>query len=125
MILLTNKLPRETPFDVYFSDRKPYTTMKQMGYLWRVVYKTLSDALGYSLEEMHEICKVKHALRTEFSLMNHGVVEITLSTKMMDTRQMTEYIDKIRHWSMNELGIHIPQPNEITDEHFIESKGYV
>jgi hypothetical protein len=124
-VLATNRLERDKAYDVYFSDKKPIRTMAQNRYLWGVVYKTLSDALGYEVEEIHELCKHKHALRTAFDLQARGIVEVPMSTRMMDTKQMTEYIDKIRRWAMDEFGLYIPQPNELTDENFIESKHWI
>ncbi len=125
LVLATNRLPKDVPFTVYFSDKKPIRTMPQNRYLWGVVYDKLSFALGYDPEEVHEICKVKCALRTKFDLKEHGVLEIPMSTRMMDTRQMTEYIDKVRRWAMDEFQIYIEQPNELTDEHFIQSKHHI
>lgn len=125
MVLATNRLDKDVPYTVYFSDRKPIRTMPQNRYLWGVVYDRLSVALGYDPEEIHEICKVKCALRTSFDLKVHGILEMPMSTRMMDTRQMTEYIDKIRRWANDELGIYIEQPNEITDADYIQSKHHI
>lgn len=125
MVMATNKLPRDTPFDVYFSDRQAVRTLPQNRYLWGVVYKTLSDYLGLDAEEIHEICKVKCGLTTAYDLQEQGIVEITKSTKMMDTREMTEYIDKIRRWSLDKFNIYIPVPGDLTDEHLIESKHFI
>lgn len=90
-----------------------------------MVYKTLSDATGYEVEEIHEMCKVKFSLRTSFDLHGGELLEVPMSTRMMDTKQMSEYIDKIREWAATKLTLHIPQPNEVTDEAFIESKHYI
>ncbi len=125
LVLSTNRLPREVPFTVYFSDKKPIRTMPQNRYLWGVVYDRLSTALGYDPEEVHEICKTKCALRTKFDLHEHGILELPMSTRMMDTRQMTEYIDKIRRWANDDLGIYIEQPNELTDADYIQSKHHI
>lgn len=90
-----------------------------------MVYKTISDATGYDVEELHEMLKVKFALRTSFNLFEGELVEAPMSTRMMDTKQMTEYIDKIILWAKEKLTLHVSSPNEITDEHFIESKHYI
>ncbi len=138
LVMATNKLPRDTPFDVYFSDKKLSRTMPQNRYLWGVVYYTISQITGYELEEVHEICKAKFTLRTEFKIPEnlrhklldnsnadvHEIFEFNMSTRLMDTRQMTDYIDKIRRWA-SELGIYVPQPGEITDEKFIQSLDYI
>lgn len=123
---------------MYFSDKKPNRSLRQNGYLWGVVYDTIAEVTGYEPEEVHEMCKAKFTLRTEFKIPEElverlrsnpdaqidALLEYPMSTKLMDTRQMTDYIDKIRRWA-SELGIHIPQPNEITDEHFIQSRDYI
>jgi hypothetical protein len=122
-VLQTNTLPRDTPFTIYIADKKPIRTLPQNAYLWGVVYKTISGYTGYEKEEVHEYCKLKFALRTKFDLGDWGVDEISIGTKLMDTRQMTEYIDKIRRY-FNERGMYIKAPNEIDVEDYVEAQPY-
>lgn len=134
-MLLTNDLPREVPFTVYFSDRKKPRSLQQNRYLWGVVYDRISTHTGYDPEEIHEICKAKFGLRTKYEgdiamflkedsqVWEAGsmpVVEFVKSTRMFDTKEMTEYIDKIRRWSSEKLGCYIPQPGDLTDEDYIK-----
>lgn len=136
LLLESNKLPREVPFTVYFSDMKNVRTLAQNRYLWGVVYDTLSAALGYDPEEIHEICKAKFGLRTKYEgdiamrLMEDGiweagdsipVIEFVRSTRLFDTREMTEYIEKIRRWSLDKFGLYIKQPGELDDGDYIRA----
>lgn len=104
--------------------------------MWGVVYETLSDALGYDPEEIHEICKAKFGLRTKYEgdiamrLMEDGiweasetvpVIEFVRSTRLFNTKEMTDYIEKIRRWSMDKFALYIKQPNELDDADYIKA----
>ncbi len=134
LVLASNKLERDIPFTVYFSDQKKCRTLPQNRYLWGVVYETLSTALGYDKEEIHEICKAKFGLRTKYegdiamrlredqiweANETIPVIEFVRSTRLFNTKEMTDYIDKIRRWSMDKFGLYIKQPNELDDADYI------
>ena len=84
---------------------------KQNRYLWGVVYKTLSDQLGYTPEEMHEICKIKFNLK-KYDLPDGEHIEAGGSTRGMDTAEFSRYTDEIRDWASQFLSCYIPEPNE-------------
>lgn len=124
LVLATNKLKTDQPYTVYFSDKKKLRSLPQNRYLWGVVYDRLSQAIGYEPEECHEICKTKFSFMTEFNIGHGEVLPVLKSTKMMSTVEMMDFIRKIRQWAMEDFGIHIPEPNEITDEDYVNSKEY-
>ena len=49
------------------------------------------------------------------------VIEITKSTKFFDTKEMTDYIDKIIRFAATELDIHIPEPGGLTEEQYVQA----
>ena len=91
-------------------------TNKQNAWLWGVAYKLLSDHLGYTPEEIHEVCKQK---------FNSKPVEITNKqtgeTETIIIGATTTDLNKLEEWeSFKEqvqrlgasLGVVIPDPGQ-------------
>jgi hypothetical protein len=93
---------------------KNVRSLSQNRFYWGVVLPIMSDFFGYSNEEMHQICATTY-LRYE-----KDGKEFTKSTTKLDTKEFETYIEKIRQWAMSEYGVHIPTPNEVTEEMYIE-----
>jgi hypothetical protein len=90
---------------------------QQNKYYWGCVVQILSDELGYTQEEVHEIIKDKF-LCVRVPLKNPKGLEIfgwiKKSTTSLDTKEWEEFMTKIREWASQVLGIWIPEPNEPT-----------
>jgi hypothetical protein len=123
-------LDRDKPYKIYVLDAKKFRTTKLNRYYWGVVLDTVSKRTGYHVEELHEMFKAKFALRTRFSLdpdimsVKHEraiIEEYPQSTKMMSNIQFMEYFEKIRTWFAEVFQEHIPLPNEMTEEQYIEA----
>ena len=89
--------------------------------MWGVVYKVISMELGYSVNEVHELCKIQFGGKKFLKSKNGLLYDIPISTTEYDTKEMTDYIEAIRLF-YHENGIHIPDANEIPDELLIEMK---
>lgn len=90
-------------------------TLSQNNYLWGVCYKIIGDELGYDIEEIHEIMKQRF-LKRQKDVDFKGkkiTLEKTLSTTKLSTTQFNQYVDKVKMFASSELGIYIPDPNEI------------
>lgn len=89
--------------------RKPKTKRSdlQNNYYWGVVLEILSKELGYDQDELHEILKYKF-LKIESTLG----MEYIRSTTKLTTGEFEEYLEKIKRWAAEFLGINIPNPNE-------------
>lgn len=90
----------------------------QNKYYWGCVVQILSDELGYTPNEIHEIIKYKFLtsklpIETKKTRVNVGILK---STTDLDTKEFEELMSKVRQWASIELGIYITEPNEITDE---------
>ena len=83
-----------------------------MRYLWGCCYKKIADYTGYSTLEVHR------ALMQEFQLVDEPAKgtdfwELKIkSASTFSTVDITEWADIVAAWAFNELGIHIPSPNE-------------
>ncbi len=89
-------------------------SLPQSKYYFGVVVKIISDELGYTREEVHEICKQMFLSEIIFLKTKKGVRQIRVpkSTTELKTVEFEEYLSSIRQWASMELGIYIPTPNE-------------
>ncbi len=104
-----------------FSPSGKNRSNSQNKYYWGCVIQTLSDELGYTPDEMHEIIKDKF-LDVKVPLKNPKGLEIfghfRKSTTDLDTKEYEELMTRIRIWASSVLGIFIMEPNEKTDENW-------
>lgn len=91
---------------------KKQRTTPQNSYYWGVVLKYISDETGFSVEEMHEVLKFKFLQKSKVT--KGGQLETYIqSTSELTTEEFEEFLDKVRLWSINFLGLNIPLPNEV------------
>jgi len=83
---------------------------RQNKYYWAVVVDTLSNELGYTPKEMHEILKY-YFLSKEMDFKGDKFM-IGASTTDLNTKEMETFLDKVRQWASIDLHIFIPLPNE-------------
>ncbi len=86
-------------------------SLNQNNYYWGVVIEILSDHTGYLPEEMHEALKQKF-----LSYENFPGLRANLTTASLKTHQFEIYLSKIRRWASTDLGVFIPEPNEVDYE---------
>ena len=89
---------------------------QQNKYYWAVIVKTLSEETGYEPDEIHEI--IKHKFLTKHVLMQSKSgktisASFNNSTSSLDTKEFEELMSKIRIWASSQLGIWLPEPNEV------------
>ena len=83
------------------------------GYYWGVIFKILSEELGYLTENER---KQLH----DWIQMNAGNVahmkdgkEVARGTKLMSGKEFSDFCSKVRIWSSRDLEIWLPEPNEV------------
>lgn len=89
---------------------KEKRSLNQNKYYWGVVVVIMSDEFGYTAKEVHQI------LTREFLGYERNGQRFVKSTKELNTAEFESYLDKVRAWAFSEHGIHIPLPNEVTEE---------
>lgn len=96
-----------------FIIRKPRKerSLNQNNYLWGVVYKLISDELGYSVDDVHEICKMMFLSHTV--LVKGKEIKICGSTASLSTVEMESYLSSVRQWASAEISCFVPLPNEV------------
>ncbi len=86
----------------------------QNSYYWGVVIETLSDELGYTPDEMHEIIKHRFLTQNDIIKGKTGAVYVShsKSTTSLTTKEFEDLMTRIRQWASMDLGIFIQEPNE-------------
>lgn len=86
-------------------------------YYWGVVIHEITirlRELGHQWitdEDVHDMMKLK--FNYEQIVSEHGeVLELPKSTSTLTKSQFAEYVDKIRTWAADFLGVNIPDPNQ-------------
>lgn len=103
-------------------------TLNQNDYLWGCVYPILLDGLldaGWeftSVEQVHEFFKKQIAHDRVVNRHTGEIVEIPASTATMDTQQFSAYVDTLRDYAEEFLGITIPNPDKNWKQKQIKGK---
>lgn len=87
----------------------------QNKYYWGCVVQILSDELGYTKNEIHDLIKFRFLSSPESIKGRTGIVQLikTRSTQELDTKEFEQLMSEVREWASIELGIYISEPNEI------------
>ena len=90
-------------------------SLEQNRYYFGVVLRLLSEHTGYTVDELHEYCKLRfNAKRVSFCDAD-GVVKdedrIGQSTTKLNRVTFGEYCEAIRQWAAADLGVVIPDPD--------------
>ena len=106
-------------FNIYICEKSERRTLPQNRYLYGVVFKSLSDSTGYTKEAIHEFC-IDEFAPLHFVEAFGKIMEKKKRTSEMDTKEMTEFIDSIRLFSVEQGHGEIPLPNELPMDVYVE-----
>ena len=89
--------------------RKPKKTrsLNQNNFLWGVCYRLISEATGFSNDEVHD------AMRMLFLRDESKKIPTLRSTTSLSTVEMNDYWAKMQQFAAEKLGVIIPDPNQI------------
>lgn len=96
--------------EVTIERRKRRRTDNQNSYYWGVVIRMIASYCGYRSDE--ELAGIHETLKIKF-LPAVGKLQIAKSSSSLNTAEFAEYIDKVKQWAAEELGVYIPEPNEV------------
>ena len=93
--------------DIIFTlkENQDYRTNKQNKLWWRFM-KILSETLGYSKEEMHDICKTKFLRRERYE--DGKKLEYLKSTAELTRKEFNELINDVIVWAATTFTINLP-----------------
>lgn len=97
-------------FVIEIQKSKRVRSLNQNKYYWGVVVKIVSNHTGYTSEETHQ------ELARMFLAYDNNGKRFVKSTAKLNTFDFEQYTEKCRQWAWHEMNVHIPLPNEVTEE---------
>lgn len=96
--------------------KRKYRSTNQNGYYWGCVVPMVRDAMNsygneFDSDTAHEFLK-KEFNTKEVEVHEGHFVKVPVSTSDLDTAEFSAYIELIRRFAAEVLGIYIPNPNE-------------
>lgn len=80
--------------------------------LWWLYMTILSKELGYTKEEIHEICKMKFNKVEKVDEKTGEIFEYLRSTTDLSKSEFADMISELIRWSAETFSIILPLPNE-------------
>jgi len=100
--------------------KKRSIPQNRLYWLW---IKAIEDHTGNHKDTIHELLKRKFLKWEVKKIEGLGTYHIPGSTKNLDTKGFTEYLDKIQLWANNFFGYRLPQPGDVGWDEFYETYG--
>lgn len=106
-----NSLNLDKPLSVEIKLYRKNRTLAQnrLLFMWLTI---IGNDLGYHVEEIHAIMKDKF-LSSEIVVFQGKGFQVSPSTANLNTKEFTEYLNRIELFANSELGIILPHPEEI------------
>ena len=82
----------------------------QNRYLWGVLYKLISDSLGWEIEDVHTFCKQE--FNPKHIELKGEEWKVGGSTTKMSTIEFSEYVEKIQRFFAEHANLSLPDPNQ-------------
>lgn len=119
-----DKLPQGKRFDISIKLHREKRTIDQnrLLFLW---IGCVSHETGYFKDEVHEIFKKKFLGTETFEIWGEKVERIK-STTSLDTKQFSQYLERIQQFAATEMGIILPDPkDQYFDQFYQQYKDFI
>lgn len=83
----------------------------QNNYYWAIL-NIISKDTGNSSSALHSYFGDMYLKVFRLNKLTKKESQFILSTKKLNTKQFSQYIEKVRNFSMSELNIYVPSPDE-------------
>jgi hypothetical protein len=90
--------------------KKTPRSQQQSAYLWAAVHPPIAEHTGYSIPEVHEVCKQMFLPPRQLSIGDR-IVTVAGSTARLTTAEMMDYIDRVIALA-GELGCSVMSPSD-------------
>ncbi len=91
------------------SDTGAMKTNKQLGYLFGVVFKIVSEDTGFTIDEVYQVFKQRFARYVK--PFRGSSVDFTKGLSDMTKLDAGAFIDKVVHYVRTDMGMIIPDPD--------------
>lgn len=102
---------------VTIGQRKKTRSQNQNRYMWGVLIPAIQRAMReegnlYTPEDIHYIMKIRLGFYRLIEL-NGFSFKVAEPTRTMSTKDFMAYVEIYQSWALENLGIRIPDPNEV------------
>ena len=85
-------------------------------YYWGVVVEEVASYIGESREETHQLLKAQFLPGRDIELLDGKRLQMPASTTRLSVEEFAAYIDRVKVWAAQFLGLSIPEPGEVEVE---------
>jgi hypothetical protein len=103
------QLPEGYSFQIVAELYYPKRTQYQNRYYWGVVLDAISKETGMPADMLHSALLAKFSVQPA---LIEGSEAIVTTSSGMNTKQFSEYVDKVKQWALEALKITIPEAGE-------------
>ena len=114
-----HKLPDNKQYTVKVKTKRHVRSASQNSLYWMWL-TCIQDETGNNKNDLHEYFRSEFCNKNRINL-SQKTIEIPVSTTTLDTKQFTEYLNKIQVFATSELGIILPDPDDANWENFCET----
>lgn len=119
-----DKLELSRAYKVTIAKKAEKRTLLQ-NRLYRLWLNCIASETGNDVDDLHEYFKISFLDIHSRIIYGTEVVRVT-STTELNTEQFTAYLDKVQRWANVEMGIILPNPEDLIFEQFEERyKNYI
>ena len=111
-----DKLPENKRYTIEITQKRENRTLDQNALYW-LWLTCIEQETGNSKEDIHYYCKDNFLPKKEMQIAGE-VVYIPESTTKKDTKQFSDYMNKVQVFAASELGIILPDPQDLIFESF-------
>ena len=102
---LSSKFKKNDWVEIKIIKWRSKRSLDQNAYYWGVVIDILHKHLGYTKDEMHS------ALKYLFLKEEKNGLTIIKSTAKLNTKEFSKYVEKVKDWASQKMGVFIPDAN--------------
>jgi len=113
---LESLIKKQAKVDISIKRDKRTLSQNSTYWLW---ITAIQQETGNDKNLLHEYFKQKF-LGTENITVFDNNLNVTVSTTRLDTKQMTDYLNRIQEFANTELGILLPNPDDLIWADFYE-----
>jgi hypothetical protein len=106
-----NRWNFERPIKVQVTEPKSTRSLSQNSLYWKWI-GIISDAIGDDNDTVHDALRLKF-LEVKLSKIDNRA--IASSTTKLNTKEMSDYLNKIEAWAQQFLNITLPTPDDLID----------
>ncbi len=100
------------PYDLILQPFEETRRGRQNRWLWAVCYKEIAKETGYSVDDVHDLMKLRHNAGTVVDPSTGEEVKIGKTTTKLNVQEFSDYIEAVMLDGAEWCGISWPEPRE-------------